>query len=74
MATEHCAQKGYPIEKLAMQYAVSNPRIPTTLFSSANPDNVKRNLAYVEEPIDWQLVREVQDIIGPAMRLTWGNT
>jgi aryl-alcohol dehydrogenase-like predicted oxidoreductase len=73
-ATEHCAQKGYPIEKLAMQYAVSNPRIPTTLFSSANPDNVKRNLAYVEEPIDWQLVREVQDIIGPAMRLTWGNT
>lgn len=73
-ATEHCAQKGYPIEKLAMQYAVSNPRIPTTLFSSANPDNVRRNLDYVEEPIDWQLVKEVQDIIGPAMRLTWGNT
>ena len=73
-ATEYCARKGYPIEKLAMQFAVSNPRVPTTLFSSANPDNVRRNLEYVSEPIDWQLVREVQEIIGPAMRMTWCNT
>ena len=73
-ATEYCAQKGYPIEKLAMQFAVSNPRVPTTLFSSANPDNVRRNLEYISEPIDWQLVKEVQEIIGPAMRMTWCNT
>ena len=57
-----------------MQFAVSNPRVPTTLFSSANPDNVRRNLEYVSEPIDWQLVKEVQEIIGPAMRMTWCNT
>ena len=73
-ATEHCIQRGYPIEKLAMQFAVNNPRVPTTLFSSANPDNVRRNLQFVEEPIDWQLVKEVQEIIGPAMRMTWCNT
>lgn len=73
-AAEHCAQKGYPIEKLAMQYAVSNPRVPSTLFSSANPDNVRRNLEYISDPIDWQLVREVQDIIGAQMRVTWKNT
>ena len=73
-ATDYCAQKGYPIEKLAMQFAVSNPRVPTTLFSSANPDNVRRNLEYISEPIDWQLVKEVQEIIGPAMRMTWCNT
>ena len=73
-ATEHCAAKGYPIEKLAMQFAVANPRIPTTLFSSANPDNVRRNLEFVSEPIDWDLVREVQDIIGPQQRVTWANS
>ncbi len=73
-AAEHCAQKGYPIEKLAMQFAVSNPRVPTTLFSSANPDNVRRNLEFIAAPIDWQLVKEVKDIIGPAMRQTWNNT
>ena len=73
-AVEHCQTKGTPIEKLAMQYSVSNPRIASTLFSSANPANVKRNLAYIEEPIDWQLVSEVQDIIGSHMRETWANS
>ncbi len=73
-AAEYCAQKSYPIEKLAMQFSVSNPRVPSTLFSSANPDNVRRNLDYISEPIDWQLVKEVQDIIGDAKRLTWCNT
>ena len=57
-----------------MQYAVSNPRIATTLFSSANPDNVLKNIAYVEEPIDWELVKEVQDIIGDQKRVGWANS
>lgn len=73
-ATEHCEAKGYPIEKLAIQYAISNPRIATTLFSSANPDNVKKNIQYVEESIDWQLVKEVQDIIGDQKRARWANS
>lgn len=73
-AADYCKQKGYPIEKLAMQFSVSNPRVPSTLFSSANPDNVRRNLAFIQEPIDWQLVQEVQDIIGDQRRVTWANT
>ena len=73
-AARHCASKGYPIEKLAMQYALSNDRIATTLFSSANPENVKKNLAFVEEPIDWQLVEEVREIIGDHQRVSWANS
>ena len=73
-AAQHCQDKNYPIEKLAIQYAVSNPRIATTLFSSANPVNVRTNIRYVEEPMDQQLVREVQDIIGAQRRVTWANT
>lgn len=73
-AAEHCKAKGYPIEKLAMQYALSNDRIATTLFSSANPANVKKNLAFIEEPIDWDLVREVQEIIGDQQRVSWANS
>ena len=73
-AAQHCKSKGYPIEKLAMQFSVSNPRVPSTLFSSANPDNVRRNLQYIKEPIDWQLVKEVQDIIGEQKRVTWCNS
>lgn len=70
----HCKAKGTPIEKLAIQYSVSNPRVTTTLFSSANPANVKRNLEWSKEPIDWQLVQEVQEIIGDQKRVTWCNS
>jgi aryl-alcohol dehydrogenase-like predicted oxidoreductase len=74
-AAAYCQEKGYPIEKLAVQYSTSlNPRIATTLFSSANPKNVLKNIAYVNEPVDEQLVKEVQDIIGDQMRVRWKNS
>ena len=63
-------QKSCPIEKLAMQFSVSNPRIATTLFSTANPLNVKKNVSFIEEPIDWALVHEVQEIIGEQQRVS----
>ena len=73
-AAAHCASKGYPIEKLAVQYAVSNPRIATTLFSSANPENVRKNIENAQTPPDEELVREVRDIIGDQMRVRWKNS
>lgn len=73
-AAAHCEAKGYPIEKLAVQYSVSNPRIAGTLFSSANPENVKRNIQWASEEPDWQLVKEVQDIIGDQKRVSWANS
>ena len=73
-AAAHCAEKGYPIEKLAIQYSISSPRIATTLFSSANPDNVRKNLEYASTPADPELVKEVQDIIGDQKRVRWKNS
>ncbi|MDD5856447.1 MAG: aldo/keto reductase [Prevotella sp.] len=73
-ATEHCAEKGYDIEKLAVQYSTSNPRIATTLFSSANPANVLKCIDYIKDPVDETLVKEVQEIIGDQMRVRWANT
>ncbi len=73
-AAKHCAERGYPIEKLAVQYAVSNPRIAGTLFSSANPVNVQHNIKWANEEPDWQLVKEVQEIIGNQKRVSWYNT
>ena len=73
-AVEHCSAKGYPIEKLAMQFSVSEPRIATTLFSSANPANVAKNIAYVSEQPDMELVSEVKRIIGDQQRVSWANS
>ena len=73
-AAGYCASKGYPIEKLAVQYSVSNPRIASTLFSSANPDNVRRNIEWANSEPDWDLVRKVKEIIGDQQRVTWANS
>ena len=74
-AAEYCAAQGYPIEELAIQFAVSlSPRIATTLFSSASPANVLRSISYVEKPIDWQLVEIVKEIIGDQQRVRWKNS
>lgn len=73
-AVEHCSAKGYPIEKLAMQFSMSEPRIATTLFSSANPANVAKNIAYVSEQPDMELVSEVKRIIGDQQRVSWANS
>ncbi len=73
-AARYCADHDNPIEKLALQYSISNPRISSTLFSSSNPDNVKRNIEWANTEPDWELVRAVQDIIGDQKRVTWANT
>ncbi len=74
-AALYCDAHGYPIERLAMQYSTSlNPRIASTLFSSANPDNVLRNIEYISEPADAKLVEEVRAIIGDQQRVRWKNS
>jgi len=73
-AAQYCNEKHYPIEKLAVQFSVSNPRIASTLFSSANPENVRRNIEWANEEPAWDLVREVKEIIGNQQRVTWANS
>ena len=74
-AAAYCKEQGYPIEKLAVQFSTSlNPRIATTLFSSANPANVLKNIGFVNEPLDEALVAEVQTIIGDQMFVRWKNS
>jgi aryl-alcohol dehydrogenase-like predicted oxidoreductase len=73
-AAQHCASKNYPIEKLAMQFSVAEKRIATTLFSSTSAENVKKNLQWIEEPMDENLLREVREIIAPHARVTWANS
>lgn len=70
----HCKEKNYPIEKLAIQFAVSNPRIATTLFSTTNSQNVKNNIQFIQSDIDTKLLKEVQEIIGNQQRVSWANS
>ena len=73
-AAQYCAEHHEPIERVALQYSISNPRIASTLFSSANPDNVKRNIEWANAEPDSKLAKAVQDLIGDQRRVTWENT
>ncbi|ACX67036.1 aldo/keto reductase [Paenibacillus sp. FSL H8-0457] len=70
-AAEYCAKAGADIAKLAVQFSTSNEQIPTTLVSTANPDNIQRNAAWSEEPLDQTLLAEVLKILEPVQGRTW---
>ncbi|HEY1216080.1 MAG TPA: aldo/keto reductase [Bryobacteraceae bacterium] len=70
-AAEYCASKGSDIAKLAIQFATANERIPTTLVSTANPDNIRRNIEWTEASIDEELLGEVLAILAPIHNQTW---
>ncbi len=73
-AVDHCKSKGENIEKLAIQFSVSNPRIATTLFSTTRPSSVLQNIKWADEPLNEELVKEVQKILEPRFRDTWLNS
>jgi len=70
-AAEHCRGKGADITKLAVQYSTADERIPTTLVSTATPDNIRNNILWTAEPMDEQLLQEVLDILKPIDGATW---
>jgi aryl-alcohol dehydrogenase-like predicted oxidoreductase len=70
-AAEFCRRNGTSISWLALQFSSQNPEIPTTLFSSANPESVRRNVACHEEPCDMGLVAEVRKILEPVLNKEW---
>jgi L-galactose dehydrogenase len=70
-AAEFCAARGTHIAKLALQFSSQHPDIPTTMFSSASPDSVKRNVAWAAEPYDPALVAQVREIIKPVTHIDW---
>jgi L-galactose dehydrogenase len=70
-AARFSADRGASIEKLAVQFAVANPDIATTLVGSASSKNMLRNIEWIEEPMDMQLLKEVLQILEPVKNFTW---
>jgi aryl-alcohol dehydrogenase-like predicted oxidoreductase len=68
-AAAHCAARGVDIAKLALQFSLAHPDIATTVSGSANPANIRNWAAWAAEPIDRQLLAEVQAIFAPVHNL-----
>jgi aryl-alcohol dehydrogenase-like predicted oxidoreductase len=68
-AADLCHTRGSSIAKLAVQFAIANPAIATTIAGSANPRNVRAWAEWAAEPLDGELLRDVQAIFAPVKNL-----
>jgi aryl-alcohol dehydrogenase-like predicted oxidoreductase len=65
-AADLCRSRGGSLAKLALQFALANPAIATTVAGSANPANIRAWARWAAEPLDAELLRDVQAIFAPV--------
>jgi L-galactose dehydrogenase len=70
-AARFCREHGADLAKLALQFSVSNPAIPTTIVGTASPKRIRNYIREIDEPLDQDLLRGVQQILAPVHNLTW---
>jgi aryl-alcohol dehydrogenase-like predicted oxidoreductase len=70
-AKKFCIENGVDLTQLAMQYAVSDPSISSTLVGTANPENLKRNIKWVNEPADQAILEQVLAIFSSCQSVVW---
>jgi len=62
-----CESRGVDIAQLALQFSCEHEGLATTIAGSANPDNIRKWAEWLEQPIDRELLAEVQAIFEPVM-------
>jgi aryl-alcohol dehydrogenase-like predicted oxidoreductase len=65
-AADLCRARGSSIAKLALQFSLANPDIATTVAGSASPANIRAWTTWAAEPLDEELLRDVQAIFAPV--------
>ena len=70
-AAAFCREQGADISKLALQYSMANPEIPTTMVGTANPANMIKNVEWAESALDESLLADVLAILEPIHNITW---
>jgi L-galactose dehydrogenase len=68
-AAAACAAKGVDIAQLALQFSLAHPDIATTVAGSANPENIRNWARWASEPLDAELLAEVQTIFAPVKNI-----
>jgi L-galactose dehydrogenase len=68
-AADLCSKRGNDIAKIALQFSCAHPEITTTVAGSANPTNIRNWAKWLAEPIDEDLLRDVQAIFAPVKNI-----
>ena len=70
-AAAFCREQGVDIAQLAVQFSLCNPDIHSTLIGTANPDNMRRNIEWLDAPYDEALINAALDVLAPIRDKTW---
>lgn len=72
-AVAYCHAEGINPVQLTLQYALANPAIATTVVGSADPREIEKDVAWVDEPVDSIALGAVERILGPVHNQTWAS-
>jgi aryl-alcohol dehydrogenase-like predicted oxidoreductase len=64
-----CSARGVDLAQLALQFSCAHPDIATTIAGSANPANIRRWVEWLAQPIDAELLRDVQAVFAPVKNI-----
>ena len=70
-AAAFCRERGADISKLALQFSAAHPDLATTLVGTASPENMAKNVRWVQEPMDQELLSHVMQMLEPIHNQTW---
>lgn len=70
-AAQWCQSQGLDLARIALQFSAANPRIHTVVAGASSVAEVEANAAAVEQPLDEQVVKSLQEIFAPVRDMTW---
>lgn len=72
-AVSYCRKKRRDLAKLALQFSVSNRDIATTLVGTGNAKKLKQDVAWIDDPIEEDLLSEVRAVLKPILNKPWSE-
>jgi len=69
-AAQFCQDQGIDIAHAALQFSCGNPDMATTIAGSANPDNIRKWAAWLEQPIEQDLMQQIIAIFEPVKNIS----
>jgi L-galactose dehydrogenase len=70
-AIKFCEERGENLSRVAMQFALENKRIHTTLVGTASAAQIRDSLRWLSDPLPPDFMAEVRALFRPIHNLTW---
>lgn len=70
-AAEICARNNTTLARLALQFALREPRITSTLVGMSNPQTLQENLSALQATPNEELLCAVEEALAPVHNLIW---